>query len=82
MHPFHMLIQFQGVSFLLLNFPSFLFNHFRSFFYINHFDNKYSSSPRVGIVDVAATSFFYVFLFGIFSLGLVELMYLEQIELM
>jgi hypothetical protein len=47
-----------------------------------HFDDRYSSSPRVGIVDVAAISFFHVFLFGVFSLISSELMYLEQIELL
>ena len=32
-------------------------------------------------MDVVAISFFHIFLFGIFFLGLAELMYLKQIEL-
>jgi hypothetical protein len=47
-----------------------------------HFDDKYSSLPRIGIVDVAATSFLYMFLFGVFSLSLREQICPKQIEQM
>ena len=64
------------------NFPFSSFVHFYSFSYMAHFDDRYSSSLRVGIVDVVIISFLHVFVFGVFSLISRELMYLEQIELL
>jgi hypothetical protein len=82
MHLFQLLIQFQGISFLFVNCLSLLFVHFRSFSYMAHSNDRYSLSPRVGIVDVAATSFLSLLLFGVFSVNSIELMYPKQIELM
>jgi hypothetical protein len=46
------------------------------------FNDKYSLSPRIGIVDVTAMSFLCVFVFGVFSLSSIELLYVKQIELL
>jgi hypothetical protein len=47
---------------------------------MNRSNDRYSSSPRIGIVDVAIMSFLRIFVVGVFSLSFVELMYPEQIE--
>jgi hypothetical protein len=42
---------------ILWTHPYIIFGRFRSMPYIYHFNDRYSSSPRVGSVDVAAPSF-------------------------
>jgi hypothetical protein len=49
---------------------------------MDHFNDRYSLSPRVGNMDVVATSFLFVLVFGLFSLGSIELMYPEEIQLL
>lgn len=73
----------------LFNFNSFIsssqhvfsttFVSFHSFSYLDLFNNMYSLSLRIGILDVAATSFFRVLEFGVLSLRSIELMYPEEI---
>ena len=49
-------------------FPPYYFVSLSSFSYMACFDDRYSFSPRVGIVDVAITSNHCLFLFGAYFL--------------
>jgi hypothetical protein len=49
-------------------FPPYYFVSLSSFSYMARFDDRYSLSPRVGIVDVAITSNHCLFLFGAYFL--------------
>jgi hypothetical protein len=55
--PYIMLAFFFPVYFSSRRGYLFLFCHFRSMPYIYRFNDRYSSSPRVGSVDVATSSF-------------------------
>jgi hypothetical protein len=59
-----------------------MFVSFCSFSYLNCFDDSYNSSPRVGILDVAATNFLRVLEFGLLSLRPIEVLYLKEIQLL
>jgi hypothetical protein len=73
--PFFHNIKMRSVPCRLIFFP--IFVPYVSFSYMYRFDDRYSSSSRVGIVDVAASSSLHVLVSGEFSHRSIGLLYLE-----